>query len=201
MNARTVRLDDHTEDVASRDPGAIRTLELQASSGAEASTEGLWSARFVQMPYCIDDDFAGGDRNGAGPGRVMADSVEAEARARVRTELGSASQIVAPDRRHDNAGGSAICRTRQRRGARDWCDVRSGAAVTAVCVSADGATLITAGADGTVRVWDIATGNEAPEVCSLDGHGVVRSMAVTPDGHTLATASGDGPARIWDLLL
>ena len=74
-----------------------------------------------------------------------------------------------------------------------------GAAVTALCMSADGATLVTAGADDAVRVWDIATRNEASKPCSLDGHGVVRSMAITLDGHTLATASGDGPARIWDV--
>jgi SIR2-like protein/WD40 domain-containing protein len=81
----------------------------------------------------------------------------------------------------------------------DWCDLEHGATVTALGMSADGATLVAASADGVVGVWDIATRNKASKVCSLDGRGVVRSMALAPDGHTLATASGDGPARIWDL--
>jgi WD40 repeat protein len=81
----------------------------------------------------------------------------------------------------------------------DRCDVQHGAAVTALSMSANGETLVTAGADGAIRVWAIATRDDATELCSLDGHGVVRSMAVTPDGHTLATAGGDGLARIWDL--
>ena len=62
--------------------------------------------------------------------------------------------------------------------------------VQAVAWSPDGTRLATAGDDGTVRVWDAATG--APPR-TLTGHtGGVRAVALVPDGTRLASAGDDG---------
>lgn len=70
--------------------------------------------------------------------------------------------------------------------------------VLAVAYLPRGNTLITADADGTVFLWDPASGKTQG---SLSQPGGVRSVAVSPDGKRLAmTAAGPrGAARLWDL--
>jgi WD40 repeat protein len=68
--------------------------------------------------------------------------------------------------------------------------------VTAVAIAPDGSWLATSGADGTVRIWDAATGQAR---ATLTGHaGRVTAVAIAPDGSWLATSGTDGTARIWD---
>ena len=62
-----------------------------------------------------------------------------------------------------------------------------------------GTLLATAGLDGTVKVWDLATGKVQQ---TLTGHtSEVRSVNFSPDGAKLVTAGGDrdGTVRVWDL--
>jgi WD40 repeat protein len=67
--------------------------------------------------------------------------------------------------------------------------------VTTVAWSPDRLRLVTGSADGTVKVWEAASGHE---LLTLRGHlSTVRSVAWSPDGQQLATGSADGTAKIW----
>ena len=61
--------------------------------------------------------------------------------------------------------------------------------------SSDGKYVLTSGADGTARLWDVATGTE---VRRFTGHtNMVRDVAFSPDGKYILTASHDTTARLW----
>ncbi len=69
--------------------------------------------------------------------------------------------------------------------------------VNAIAYAPDGGTLATAGLDGTVKLWDTATGKE---LATLKGHtGPVEGVAFSPDGKALASGGLDGSVRVWDV--
>ena len=56
---------------------------------------------------------------------------------------------------------------------------------------------MTGSADGTVRVWDAASGK--PIGAPLQGHSCrVSSVAFSPDCRRIVSGSGDGTVRVWD---
>jgi WD40 repeat protein len=70
--------------------------------------------------------------------------------------------------------------------------------VTSLAFSPDGSRLASGSLDGTVKLWDVATGQE---VLTLTGHnGPVTGVAFAPDhqGRWLASCGDDGSVRVWE---
>jgi hypothetical protein len=69
--------------------------------------------------------------------------------------------------------------------------------VIAVAFNPDGKTLASGNQDGTIELWDVATGKEQ---ATLERHlGFVCSVAFSPDGKTLASGSDDSTIKLWDV--
>jgi len=67
--------------------------------------------------------------------------------------------------------------------------------VFSVAYSPDGARIATGAWDGTVRLWDGATGALLRVV--HDGWSMVHTVAFSPDGTFLATGARDRAIRVW----
>jgi WD40 repeat protein len=71
-------------------------------------------------------------------------------------------------------------------------------AANAVAIAPGRGLLATASDDGTVRIWNAATGGT---LAVLTGHrGPVRALAIAPDGGWLATVGQDYTMRTWDAM-
>lgn len=68
--------------------------------------------------------------------------------------------------------------------------------VQSVSFSPDGKQLASAGNDGAIRIWDVASGQA---VGALSGHRhPINALAYSPDGKWLASVSTNGSVRVWD---
>jgi RNA polymerase sigma factor (sigma-70 family) len=73
---------------------------------------------------------------------------------------------------------------------------RHGGHISSVAFSPDSKTLASAGADQTLRLWEVATGKELLRLREL---GEVHAVAFSPDGKTLASGSAGNAVRLWDV--
>ncbi|HEV3144844.1 MAG TPA: AAA family ATPase, partial [Gemmataceae bacterium] len=173
-------------------------------------------APVVAVPNDSDVDlFAGGDdKVEAAPVTATAeylapqkepDVPPAPAASSVPKEAGAAANAPALDLVHDqdipNASASKF----------DWELVAEQAAsrsksipgkghagdITSVSFSTDGKVVATASWDKTIKLWNVASGEE---LLTLSGHGgVVSYVLFADDGNTLATASWDKTVYLWRL--
>lgn len=67
----------------------------------------------------------------------------------------------------------------------------------AVAFAPGGQRLATIGPDGSLRLWDVATGRVVTTVAAHTG--VVRGLAFAPDGRTLAAGREDGGIQLWEV--
>ena len=71
------------------------------------------------------------------------------------------------------------------------------AMVEDVAFSPDGKTLAMASREGSVQLWDVATGKHLE---TLKGHSsVVSAVVFSPDGRTMASGSHDQTVRLWNI--
>ncbi len=69
--------------------------------------------------------------------------------------------------------------------------------VTSIDYSPDGKTLASGSFDGTIRLWDIATGKH--RAIFVGDNIKVRSLVYSPDGQTLAFCDNDKTIHLWDV--
>jgi WD40 repeat protein len=72
-------------------------------------------------------------------------------------------------------------------------------AVYHAAFSPDGRTFVSCGQDGTVRLWDVATGRTIRMLRAPGRADEVNWAEFSPDGRTIVSAGDDGQARLWDV--
>ncbi len=73
--------------------------------------------------------------------------------------------------------------------------------VDTVAISPDGRRLVTGHRDGTVRLWDVDTGQQVGDPLTAPGVSIADSVAFSPDGKRIVAGCSDSDGvsvRVWD---
>ncbi|MGB3401084.1 MAG: trypsin-like peptidase domain-containing protein [Microcoleaceae cyanobacterium] len=122
----------------------------------------------------------------------------------LRDESGEimALQVISDYVLSGNSNGSIGLWSLETGGLRRAFSAHSGG-VNALDISKEGNILVTGGEDGTVKLWNFASGLDSGEFSllhTLKGHdNAVLSVAITPDGQTVISGSWDSTVKIWDV--
>lgn len=76
-------------------------------------------------------------------------------------------------------------------------DLDHGSEVLFTAMSKDGSTLATGGTDGSLAIWNAATGAAKGKIQAHKAR--ITSIAFSPDGRTVATSGGDKTIRTFDV--
>ncbi len=94
-------------------------------------------------------------------------------------------------------GAAALVIRAPKTKARSLRDSLGGVTVTSVAFSPDGRFLATGRDDLTVKLWDVATGQE---MRTLSGHkSRITDVAFSPDGRLFASTSNERRVKLWDV--
>ena len=107
------------------------------------------------------------------------------------------SAVFSPDGSHIATAGGNDAKLWQVDNSREIMAYSPHGAVSAAAFSPDGQRVATCSWDGSIKVWNAATGTvELKFVASRDKY--VNSVVFSPDGARLLSASDDAKAKIWD---
>jgi Tol biopolymer transport system component len=117
--------------------------------------------------------------------------------------------VLAPD------GKTMASQTQSGKSVQLW-DVPSGKelrrleghtkSISAIAFSSDGRSLVSSSWDGTIRLWNVATGRESKQFPAQQfpttglnrGTVQVYGVAISPDGRSVAAGYGDNVVRLWE---
>ncbi len=69
--------------------------------------------------------------------------------------------------------------------------------VNTLAISSDGRYLISGSADDTIKIWEMATGEE---IRTLEGHSSpINTLVLSGDGRTLASGASDSSIKLWEM--
>jgi WD40 repeat protein len=140
--------------------------------------------------------------------QLVVDNLAGDLADRARLELGDDSAqatagnftpalAIAPDGKHLAIGAGPNIELRELRHGREVRQYAIYGTLQCLVFSPNGKYLAGSSDDGSIRIWEAATGSLLTE---LRGHrGSAAGLAFSPDGATLASAGNDTTVLFWDL--